>query len=123
MSRALKTTFLIHAAVAFAFGLVLFISPGRSLRFLGWAPIDPILTRLLAAALLALAWSSFRGWRATERTQVAILVEMEAVFTVVGCVGLLRHLLFAPHPAIVWVVFATLLAFGVAWITFLVKRE
>ena len=123
MSKALKTTFLIHAVVAVLFGLPLLIVPGRLLIWLDWAPIDPIISRLLGAALLALAWSSFRGWRATDRSQTQILVEMEAAFTVLGCVALLRHLLVANYPAIVWAVFVILLVFAVAWIVFLVQNR
>ena len=111
MSRALNITFLIHAIVAVVFGLLMLLVPGRTLEFFGWAPIDPITSRVLGAALLALAWSSFRGWQATERKQVQILVEMEAVFTVLASVGLLRHLLFAHYLPIVWVMLALFLAF------------
>lgn len=122
MSKALRLAFLIHAVVGVLFGALLLIIPGRFLEWVGWAPIDPIAGRVLGAALLALAWSSFRGWQATERAQVATLVELEAVFTVLGCVGLLRHLLFAPFPAMVWIVFAILAIFAIAWITFLLKK-
>lgn len=123
MSKALKTTFLVHAVVAVVFGLPLLIIPGRLLTWVGWAPIDPIAGRLLGAVMLALAWSSFRGWMATERAQVAILVEMEAVYTVLACVGLLRHLLFGQWPWFPWLVFALYLVFALAWIYFLVRRE
>jgi hypothetical protein len=121
MSKALKTTFLVHAVVAALAGLLLLLIPGRTLQTLGWAPIDPILSRLLGAAFLALAWSSFRGWRASEWAQVAIVVELEAVFTVLGCVGLLRHLLLSRYPLIVWLDFAVLLAFAIAWLVFLLR--
>ena len=123
MSKALKYTFLTHAVVAVLFGIALLIVPGRFLGWFGWAPIDPIISRLLGAALLALAWSSFRGWRATERAQVVILVEMEAVFTVLGCAGLLRHLLVAGYPAMVWMVFAIFGIFAIAWIVSLLRRQ
>jgi hypothetical protein len=123
MSKALKTTFAVHAVLSLIIGALLLLIPGRSLQALGWAPIDPILSRLLGAALLGLAWSSFRGWQAEDRSRVAIVVEMEAAFTVLGCVGLLRHLLVAPYPLIVWAVFVVLLAFALAWILFLVRRE
>jgi hypothetical protein len=123
MSRGLQVTFLIHAAVALAFGLPLLLAPGRWLTMWGWAPIDPILSRLLGAALLALAWSSFRGWRATAWAQVAIVVELEAVFTVLGCLGLLRHLLVANYPMTVWLLFVVLLAFAIAWSFFLFSRR
>jgi len=123
MSKALKTLFGVHAVVAVVFGLPLLIIPGRLLMWVGWAPIDPIAGRLLGAAMLALAWSSFRGWQATDRARVAILVEMEAVYCVLACVGLLRHLLIARYPWFPWFVFAIYLVFALAWIYFLVKKE
>jgi len=123
MSKALKATFLVHAVVSLLCGAPLLIAPGQMLTSLGWAPIDPLMSRLLGAALLALAWSSFRGWRATERAQVAILVEMEAVFSVLACVGLLRHLLVGAWPLVPWLAMVIFLVFALAWIYFLVRRK
>ncbi len=122
MSRFLKVVFLIHAVVALLVGAPLLIAPGQFLGLFGWAPVEPILCRLLGAALLGLAWSSFRGWRARDRQQVAFLVEMEAAFTVLGCIGILRHLLIANYPLVVWLVLAVLAAFAIAWIIGLVKK-
>jgi hypothetical protein len=137
MSKALRYTFLVHTVVAVVFSLLLLIIPGKfldvigwqgMLQELGWENTDPFASRLLGAAMLGLAWSSFRGWQATAWTQVAILVEMEAVFTVLSCAGLLRHLIpraIDPgwFPAIGWLVFAGFAVFAIAWIYFLVKRE
>jgi hypothetical protein len=123
MPKALKTTFLIHAVVSVVGGLLLLAIPGRTLQFFGWAPVDPILSRVLGAALVALGWSSFRGWQATERAQVQVVVELEAAFTALACVGLLRHLLFSRYPLMVWLLFAVFFIFAVAWIVFLVGRE
>ena len=136
MSKALKSTFLIHAVVGVLSGAPLFIIPGRFLQWVGWQAMlramawentDPYVTRVLGAALLALAWSSFHGWRATERAQVAILVKMEAVFCVLGCIGLLRQLLPPAllegwYPAIGWIVTAILAIFAITWITLWVKK-
>jgi hypothetical protein len=123
MSKALKSTFLIHAVVAFLFGASLLFIPGTLQMWIGWPFRDRLISRVLGAALLALAWSSFRGWRATKRAQVAVLVEMEAIFTVLSCVGLLRHLLLKWHPPIVWIVLAVLAIFAIAWAIFLLKRQ
>ena len=123
MSKASRVTFLVHSIVSVLVGALLLLIPGRLLEWLEWSPIDPLVSRLLGAALLSLAWSSFRGRRATERSQVAIVLEMEAVFTVLGCVGLLRHLPFGRWPLTVWGVFVVLLVFAVAWIVFLVRRK
>jgi hypothetical protein len=121
MPKFLKFVFLIHAIVALVVGAPLLIIPGRVLGWLGWAPVEPVINRILGAALLALAWSSFRGSRATEKAQVTNLVEMEIAFTVLGCIGVLRHLLIANYPAIVWIVLAVLSIFAAAWIVSLVS--
>ena len=58
----------------------------------------------------------------TSKGEQRILLEMELVFTVLGCVGLLRHLLRANYPLMVWLLFAVLAAFAVAWAIFLAVR-
>ncbi len=123
MSKSLKYTFLIHVIVSLIFGAALLLAPGRFLGLFGWAPIDPLISRLLGAALLALAWSSYRGWGASSYEQVSVLVEMEVIFTVFGSVGLLRHLLKAWYPWYVWFLLAVLLVFAIAWTYHLWKKE
>src|SRR3989304_3799770 len=49
--------------------------------------VDAVLTRLLGVALLALALSSFRGWRAKQRSEVEILIQTEAAFCILGVVA------------------------------------
>ena len=126
MAKELKYTFLIHAVVAVLFGASLLIMPGQFLAWFGWAPIDPVLSRVLGAALLALAWSSYRGWRAKERAQVSVLLEMEATFTVLGAVGVLRTLLAGNYlgyvVGFVWLLFAVLALFALAWLYLLFKK-
>jgi hypothetical protein len=119
MSKALKYLFLVHAVVAALIGALLLLIPGQFLGWINWRPIEPIANRLFGAALLALSWGSFRGWRASEWAQVAVLVEMEAIFCILACVGVARHLLVAPYPVVVWVVFAVFLVLGIAWIALL----
>ena len=115
MAKWLRVLFPVHAVIALVLGAPLLLAPGRFLGWVGWAPVDPLLTRLLGAALLALAWSSFRGWRAKEWSQVAILVEAEALFAVLSCAGLLRHLLRAHYTLLVWGPCALLFVFALAW--------
>ena len=125
MSKGLKTLFLIHAVVGIVAGALLFILPGRTLEWLQWGEnIDPIASRVLGAALLALAWSSVLGWRATSRSQVAILIQMETVFTVLACAGMLRHMYRGSGwVAAAWVMLGLFAAFAIAWSFFLVVRR
>ncbi len=122
MSKSLRYTFLVHAVVALVFGLPLLIIPGQTLDLFGWAPIDPIMSRLLGAALLALSWGSYRGWRAAVRSDVAILLQVEAIFTVLSVAGILRHLLVGSWPWYIWMTFIIFVLFAVAWIYHLLRK-
>ena len=123
MSQSLRITFILHAIVAFVFGVGLLAAPGQFLDLFGWAPIDPLMTRMLGAAMLALAWGSIRGYRANTWDEVEILVEVEAAFTVLAAVGLLRHLLVASWPWYVWMIFAIFALFAASWVYQLVKKK
>jgi threonine/homoserine/homoserine lactone efflux protein len=116
MSKYLKGLFLVHAIVGVIVGLPLLLAPGRAADFLQWAPVDPLVTRMFGAALLALAVGSARGFLAREKAQVKTILEMDIVFCALSAAGLARHLFKASYPAIVWVIFGTFLVFGLAWI-------
>ncbi len=98
------------------------LRPAASSGLFGWAPVDPLLSRVLGAALLALGWASYRGYRAAERRQVALLIELEAVFCVLACAGLLRQILGYYFPWYVWTLLGVYAAFAVAWIWALVRK-
>ena len=122
MSKSLRYTFLVHALVAVIFGGPLLLAPGRWLQLFEWAPIDPLLSRALGAALLALAYASYRGWRAAGWDEVAWLVQTEAIFTTLASIGFLRHLLVASWPFVVWFNFAVYALFAIAWIIALITH-
>ncbi len=118
MSKALRYTFLIHAIVAFLIGLPLLVAPGHFLPLLGWKWLDTMSSRLLGAALLSLAWSSWRCWQTADRERATLLLEQEAIFTILGVVGWLRELVLAPFPFVYWLVFAIMAIFAAAWLFF-----
>ena len=124
MSKWLRTLFLIHAVVATIGGLALLVAPGRTAGLFGLGPIDAtfnVVGRIFGAALIAMAWSSLRGWRAATRAQAAILVELEAIFTVLTCIGLLRQILGANWPWYVWTLLGVFVAFALAWLVALLE--
>lgn len=122
MSRGLKITFLIHAIVALVFGIVLYLQPGLWATLAQWTPFDGNMTRIYGAALLALAVSSWFGYRAARWDEVRILVLMEIALTVLSTVGGLWGLLFRGAPAFGWVSVVIWVVFAVAWIYFYVNR-
>jgi hypothetical protein len=124
MSQSTKYTFLIHSVVGLIMGIPLLFVPGRWLPLFGWADdgVDALLSRVLGAAVLAFAWSSYRGWQAADWEQVSIIVEAEVLFTVLAVVGMLRHLIGYSYPFGVWLIFALFAVFAVAWIVALRRK-
>jgi hypothetical protein len=116
VNNMLRYTFLLHAVVALIFGFLMLFIPGRLLGFFDWAPIDPLISRLLGAALIGWGWSSIRGYMAKSWSQVSIVVQAEAVFCTLAAIGLLRHLLIANYPWYVWMTFGFFLLFAILWI-------
>jgi hypothetical protein len=134
ISNRLRITFLVHGIISAILGAAMWLIPGRILSLLGWVDefvqlpgsdlsipgqtfVDPFITRLLGAALLALALSSFLGWRATRWEQVAIVVQQETALCVLGVLAFFYVLArgLRPMPLIGWGVMILLAAFTMAW--------
>jgi len=97
------------------FGAGLLLAPGRFLGLVYWAPVDPHISRILGAALLAMAWLAWRMVRTSDMGLVSVGIEVFFVFTFLSSVGLLRHVLFARYPLVVWALTVALLLFAVFW--------
>ncbi len=122
MSKGSRITFLVHAIVALIFGIALYLKPGIWVASVNWVPFDPTMTRSFAAALLALAASSWLGYRATRWEQVRIVVQMEIVVTVLGALASLYGVWMGGAPAFTWVAIVIWLAFAAAWINLYSNR-
>jgi len=135
ISRGLRDTFFLHFIIAGVLGLALWLIPGRTLILVGWVReavllpksevaisggtfVDGSISRLLGAALLALAFSSYRGWRATDWHTVEPLVQLEAVFCVLGTIAM-AYAVFAFEtslPVFGWTILVFLGLFSLAWV-------
>jgi len=116
ISQRVKIAFLVHFAISIVFGLLFFIIPGRFLLLIRWQPIDPVITRFLGAVILAIALGDWLCYQATEWEAVAVLLQFEICSTVLGAIGLLRHLLFVRTPAFDWVLLALCIVYAAVWI-------
>src|SRR5260370_8654188 len=58
---SLRTWFVVHFVGDIAFALPLFLAPQWTLTLLGWRAVDPIATRLVAAALFGIGIQSLLG--------------------------------------------------------------
>lgn len=134
ISNSLRITFLIHCIVSAVMGAAMWLVPGRALTLLGWVSesvqlpgselsipgqtfVDPLISRLFGAALLALAFSSFLGWMAKRWEQVALVVQQEAIFCVLSVGAFIAVLVLGGRmmPLSGWALLALSVAFSVAW--------
>ena len=97
------------------FGSGLLLAPGRFLGLVYWAPVDPHISRILGAALLAMAWLAWHMIKTSDIGLVSVGFEVFLIFSFLSSVGLLRHVLFAYYPPVVWVLTIALLLFAVYW--------
>ncbi|MEW5872839.1 MAG: hypothetical protein AB1894_26505 [Chloroflexota bacterium] len=111
-----KAIFYIYGIVCLVTGALLLAAPGRFLGLFGWEPVDPLISRILGAALLGMAWGSWRAVRAGETRLAVVLAEIFMAFSLLSSAGLLRHLLNAGYPFMVWFLCAVLVIFGVLWV-------
>lgn len=135
ISQGLKIVFLVHAIISGVLGLGLWLVPGRFLTLLGWVPelvtvldtelqvpgttfVDAFITRLLGTALLALAYSSFKGWRSNQWVEVAQVVQFEVVFCILGFLSLILSLYQTTLnvPVIAYAFVILFAVFAVAWL-------
>ncbi len=121
MSGTYRVTSSVYAVLWLIVGLLLLLVPGRFLGALTW-PSEPITGRVLGAALLALAWASYRGSRTRNREVLSLVMELGVIFSVLAALGVLRHLLITYYPPVVWGAFAVFAVFSVLWLVTLARR-
>lgn len=110
----LKTTFLVHAILGAIFGILYLLIPETWGNLIGW-PMQDSAYRMIGAAVLAFAASSWFAYHEAPWERVKIVVEMELVWTILGTLVMLWGLLLAGLPAIGWVNAVILAGFAVAF--------
>lgn len=111
MTTGLRTTFWIHAVVAFIFGIGYLFAPAFVAGIFDVEPFDPFVTRLYGAAAIGLCVSSVLAALAKRWEQVAIVVEMEVVFTIISAAVCLYAIFFAGASVMIWLPVAMFVVF------------
>jgi hypothetical protein len=122
LPQGLKTTFLIHFIISLLFGLGFLLIPVALGNLYGLNVQEPEIYRLLGAAFLGFAVSSWLSYKATDWESVRIVVVMELVWASLGTLVLLYALLFAGFPALGWLNVVILAAFALAFGWFYSRR-
>lgn len=118
MSTTLRTTFWLHAVVAFVFGIGFVFLPTFMADVFEVDLGDPVISRLLGAAMISLAVSSVLAAMARTLQRVDIVLYTEIVFTITATLVVLAGILFGSLAPIMWVavalfgIFAVLFGYG-----------
>ena len=116
--KGLKITFLVHFITAGIFGAGFLLIPEMLTEMLGARTMEPSTFRLVGAAMLAFAASSWLAYRQPAWEKVKIVVQIEIVWTVLGVLATLWGLMFEGLPAADWMNVVILGAFAVAFAAF-----
>lgn len=115
--KSLKNWFLIHFIVDLVFAVPLMLSPVWFLELLGWHSVDPLTSRVVAAALFGIGIESFLGRNSGLESYIGMLnlkiIWSSAVIIGVG-ISLLQGAQGAPIMA--WFLVVLFLAFNMLWI-------
>jgi hypothetical protein len=122
ISSGLKTLFLVHFIAALVFGLLQLLIPGMFFRWFGMSIKDALPYRIVGAAVLAFAASSWLCYKAAEWNKVKIVVQAEIVWASLAALVSLYGVLFAGMPATMWIQVIIMAGFAAAFIYYYTKK-
>ncbi len=113
---ALRTWFIIHFVIDILFAVPLFFFPETFLTLLQWETIDPIATRIVAAALFAIGIESWLARNANHETYINML-NLKIIWSGTVVAGIALSLYTKPFPATLfeWLLLAIFLFFNILW--------
>ena len=119
MNTFQKGSFYLFGILCLVVGVLLLLAPGRFLGTIQWAPVDPLISRMLGAALLGMSWGAWQALHSESTKLVYVLSEIFLIFTFLSSLGLLRHLVKTHWPFLVWGLFIALALFALDWVLIL----
>jgi hypothetical protein len=113
---SLRVWFVIHFVADMAFALPLFFAPRFFLETLGWTEVDPVTTRLVAAALFGIGIQSLLARNETADAFRAML-GLKIIWSITAVAGLVWSAL-AGAPVMTWVFAGVFAGFSGVWWTY-----
>lgn len=111
--RALRTWFVIHFVADWVFALPLFLAPRAFLGALGWTEVDPLTTRIVAAALIGIGTESLIGRNGTVES-FRTMLNLKILWSGSATLGIVWSCLEGA-PKLAWGFAAIFGAFNALW--------
>ncbi len=122
--EALKLWFKIHFMLDYLIGLPLFLFPIQVLEFLNWNTIDPVASRIAAAALFGIGGISLVAQNSSIEIY-RILLKLKLIWSIAALIGILGSIIqFDLYGSLIlWAFFGTFLGFNMVWIYWIKKLD
>ncbi len=113
---ALRVWFVVHFAIDMIVALPLFFAPREVLGSLGWIQIDPLSTRLAAAALFGIGLESLLG-RNAGRESFKGMLQLKLIWSAFATIGLGWSVMEGnlKHPVVGLILVGTFASFHALW--------
>lgn len=116
LPRGLRTAFVVHFVADVSFALPLFFAPVPFLTALGWKAVDPLATRLVAAALFGIGIQSWLG-RDEPKEAFRAMLTLKVIWSAAATLGLVWSTLDG-GPPMGWAFVAIFAGFHVVWLRY-----
>lgn len=118
---SLRTWFIIHFIVDYLVAIPLFIAPTWFLQFFGFTIVEPVIARLVAAALFGIGGISLLSHNGSIETYKALL-KLKIIWSVSAIVGLVVSL-WQGASALLWPVVLIFALFCGIWVYYLKRLQ
>jgi len=115
--NSLRTWFVIHFIVDIALAIPLMLAPVFTLKLFGWDTVDPVTTRLVAAALFGIGIESYLGRNAGIEAYLGML-NLKIIWSLAAITGLCLSLFQGAAGAalVIWVLVLVFAGFNLLWV-------
>ena len=117
----LKMWFVVHCILDLIFAVPLMLFPVRFLHLLGWQAVDPVATRLVAAALFGIGLESFIGRNAGPQAYQGMLT-LKIIWSFAAVIGIAVSMATMGTPPIGgWFLLGIFVLFNALWVYWFVR--
>lgn len=119
--NGLRTWFVIHFVADILFAIPLLFFPQALLNIVGWGTYDPIMARLVGAALMGIGTESFLGRNADAHTYREML-NLKIIWASCALFAFGAGIAEGAAP-IAWLLMGIFAVFWVAWVYYRIKIQ
>jgi hypothetical protein len=112
--QGLRRWFIIHFIADLILAIPLFIAPIWFIQLFGFENANPVIARLVAAALFGIGGTSFLIRNATVQTYQALLT-LKIIWSTAAIIGSLLAIIEGASTS-TWIIIALFLPFSIIWI-------